>query len=188
MLQATLPMFVPPPSPIRPPTNRTDAAPALQPALQQPALRHCARRCGLIDDEANGVVADAACGDGCRACAGRHHGEPRLQAGPHPRSARHAPSAACDVGFSQKQAVQRHNLVRHRRHGQHRRRGQRHRRVRRPRAVSAADVPARGSPDTARRGCAPVHVRRRRAIRARKKRGSGRLPTCWPGSPAARST
>ena len=86
----------------------SDAEPVQQPALQQPALqparglrspRRTHRR------KANGVVADAARGDGCRARAGRHHGEPGLQAGPHPRAARHAASAACHVGFSQKQAV-----------------------------------------------------------------------------------
>ena len=48
-------------------------------------------------------------GDGRRARAGRHHGEPDLQARPHARAARHAASAACDVGFSQKQAVVRRN-------------------------------------------------------------------------------
>ena len=84
--------------------QRRRAGAATSPATACSQRGDCARRCGLIDDEANGVVADAACGDGCRACAGRHHGEPGLQAGPHPRAARHAASAACDVGFSQNQA------------------------------------------------------------------------------------
>ena len=55
--------------------------------------------------------------------------------------------------------------------------------------------PIRSAPPTfhreeaARRGAPKLrtlHARKRR-VRARKTRGSGRLPTCWPGSPAARS-
>ena len=192
MLQATLPMSVPPPSPIRPPTNskRRRAGAATSPAATGATTAcagDCARRCGLHHDEANGVVADAARGDGCRARAGRHHGEPGLQAGPHPRAARHAASAACDVGFSQNQAFSAANAF-----------GAANT-VSTADAVSAADAftpptsapptfDARRKPGRGRaRKLRTIHARRRRAIRARKRRGSGRLPTCWPGSPAARS-
>ena len=71
--------------------------------LQQPALQQPAPGIALAAADASTAKPTASlqmllAGDGCRACAGRHHGEPRLQAGPHPRAARHAPSTACDVG------------------------------------------------------------------------------------------
>lgn len=127
--------------------QQADAEPVQQPALQQPALLQPATgnnfAAAELIDEANGVVADAARGDGCRARAGRHHGEPGLQAGPHPRSACHAASAACDVGFSQKQAVSAATAF-----------GAANtcstaRAVSAAGAISSADVPSRGSPGAA---------------------------------------
>ena len=95
--------------------RRAGAATSLAATSPAASAGDYARRCGRIDGKANGVVADAATGDGCRACAGRHHGEPGLQAGPHPRAARHATSAACHVGFSQNQAVSAARRVQRRR-------------------------------------------------------------------------
>ena len=127
----------------------SDAEPVQQPALQQPALRQPAdgdMRFAAADSSttANGVVADAARGDGCRARAGRHHGEPGLQAGPHPRSARHAASAACDVGFSQKQAFSAATAFGAANTCQHRPRGQR-RRCDQPSRRSIARKPGCGA-------------------------------------------
>ena len=96
-------------------TAATVAEPAgdqQQAAEQPPCSRRCnrsphrdlVRRCGLVDGKAYGIVADAAWGDACRAGAGRHHGEPPVQAWPHPRAARHATSAARTVGCRKKQS------------------------------------------------------------------------------------
>ena len=166
-----------------------DAAPVLQPALQQPApgIALAAANSSTTKPTASlqmllVVMAAALALAGITVSL-------RLQAGPHPRAARHARHRRAMWDSAKAEAASATNSFGTADTVQHRRRGQRHRRVRRPPMRSAAAErsahprkPGRGVPG----GCAHGHVRRRR-VRARKRRGSGRLPTCWPGSPAAPS-
>ena len=134
----------------RPTASRRRAGAATSPAATgaaQPAHGDYVRRGGLIDASQRRRCRCCS-GDGCRARAGRHHGEPGLQAGPHPRSACHAASAACDVGS-----------VKNKRSAPQPRSAPQTRAA--PPARSAppvrsapADVPSRGSPGAAHRGCA----------------------------------
>ena len=84
-------------SPIRPPTRRkTTVRTSCNSSRSSPGR---ARADGSRDGKADRVIADAACGDGRRARDGRHHCKPGRQDRPRARPARHAPQAACDVGF-----------------------------------------------------------------------------------------
>ena len=177
MLQATLPMSVPPPSPIRPPTNSRDAEPVQQPALQQPALQQPAPGIALAAADSSTtkptaslqmllvVMAAALALAGITVSLVFRLGRIRARRAMQP-------STACDVGFSQNQASSA-TTVRHRRHGQHRRPFSATDAFDAPDAVSAADVPSRGSPDAACRGCAPATPARGASAPARRAGAAG---------------